>query len=85
MFYSKTMIFLQTNWILAFVCAFTFFGAGKAEAKGGGADHGFLWGGMSVVTSAVLIELFHAGWFLVLLGQAGLFIGIGIFRATRDR
>ena len=79
------MIFLQTNWILAFVCAFTFFGAGKAEAKGGGPDHGFLWAGLSVVTSAVFIELFGAGWFLVLLGQAGLFIGIGIFRAMRDR
>jgi hypothetical protein len=79
------MIFLQTHWILAFVCAFTFFGAGKAEAKGGGPDHAFLWAGLSVVTSAVFIELFDAGWFLVLLGQAGLFIGIGIFRAMRDR
>jgi hypothetical protein len=38
-----------------------------------------------VVTSAVFIELFDAGWFLVLLGQVGLFIGIGIFRAMRDR
>jgi hypothetical protein len=79
------MIFLQTNWILAFVCAFTFFGAGKAEGKGGGSGHGFLWAGLSVVTSAVLIQLLGAGWFLVLLGQAGLFVGIGIFRAMRDR
>jgi hypothetical protein len=79
------MIFLQTNWILAFVCAFVFFGAGKAEAKGGGPDHGFLWAGLSVATSAVLIQFFETGWFLVLLGQAGLFVGIGIFRAMRDR
>ena len=79
------MIFLQPNWILAFVCAFTFFGAGKAEAKGGGPDHGLLWSALSVATSAVLIKFFDAGWFLVLLGQAGTFIGIGIFRAIRDR
>ena len=79
------MIFLQPNWILAFVCAFTLFGAGKAEAKGGGPDHSLQWGALSVATSAVLIKFFDAGWFLVLLGQFGLFIGIGIFRAMRDR
>jgi len=79
------MIFLQTNWILAFVCAFIFFGAGKAEAKGGGSDNGFLWAGLSIATSAVFIRFFDAGWFLVLLGQAGMFLGIGIFRALRDR
>ena len=64
------MIFLQPNWIIAFVCAFTFYGMGKAEARGGGANNGVVWG---------------AGWLLVLLGQIGLFIGIGIFRALRDR
>jgi hypothetical protein len=79
------MIFLQPNWILAFVCALTFFGAGKAEAKSGGPNHSFLWAALSVATSALLIKLFDAGWFLVLLGQAGVFIEIGIFRAIRDR
>ena len=56
MILSKAMIFLQPNWILAFVCAFTFFGAGKAEAKGGGPDHGLLWGALSVAASAALIK-----------------------------
>jgi hypothetical protein len=79
------MIFLQTNWILAFVCAFIFFGAGKAEAKGGGPDHGLLWSASSVATSAVLIKFLDAGWILVLLGQVGMFVGIGIIRAMRDR
>jgi hypothetical protein len=79
------MTFLQPAWILAFVCAFTFFGAGKAEAKDGGPDHGLLWAALSVATSALLIKVFNAGWFLVLLGQAGVFIGIGVFRAMRDR
>jgi hypothetical protein len=79
------MVFLQPAWILAFVCAFTFFGAGKAEAKGGGPDHGLLWSVLSVATSAALIKFMGAGWLLVLLGQVGLFIAIGIFRAMRDR
>ena len=79
------MTFLQPHLLLAFVCAFTFFGAGKAEAKGGGPDHGLLWSALSVATSAALIRFFDAGWFLVLLGQLGVFIGIGIFRAMRDR
>jgi hypothetical protein len=79
------MIFLQTHWILAFVCAFIFFGAGKAEAKGGGSGHGVLWGALSLVTSALFIQLFDAGWFLVLLAQAGLFFGIGVFRTWKDR
>jgi hypothetical protein len=79
------MIFLQTNWILAFVCAFVFFGAGRAEAKGGGRDHGLLWSGLSVATSAALIQFLGAGWLLVLLGQAGLFVGIGVIRAMKDR
>ena len=79
------MIFLQANWIIAFVCAFTFYGSGKAEARGGNADNGLLWAALSVAISALLIQAFGAGWLLVLSGQIGLFIGIGIFRALRDR
>jgi hypothetical protein len=79
------MSFLQPNLLLAFVCAFTFFAAGKAEAKGGGPNHGLLWSVLSAATSAVFIKLFDAGWMLVLLGQAGVFVGIGIFRAMKDR
>lgn len=79
------MIFLQPNWIIAFVCAFTFYGMGKAEARGGGADNGVVWGALSVVISVLLIQVWSTGWLLVLLGQIGLFIGIGIFRALRDR
>ena len=77
------MIFLQTSWIIAFVCAFTFYGAGKAEARDGGRHSGVLWAGLSIATSALLIQFVGAGWLLVLLGQAGLFVGIGIFRALR--
>ena len=49
------MVFLQASWIIAFVCAFTLFGAGKAEARGGGSDNGWLWAGLSIAVSALLI------------------------------
>lgn len=79
------MIFLQTNWILAFVCAFVLYGAGKAEAREAGRHAGLLWAGLSIAVSALLIRFLGAGWFLVLVGQAALFVGIGVFRAMRDK
>jgi len=79
------MIFLQTNWIIAFVCAFVLYGAGKTEAREAGRNAGLLWAGLSIAVSALLIQFFGAGWILVLVGQAALFAGIGIFRAMRDK
>jgi hypothetical protein len=79
------MIFLQTNWILAFVCAFVLYGAGKAEAREAGPNAGALWAGLSIAVSAVLIQFLGAGWILVLVGQAALFVGIGVFRAMRSK
>jgi hypothetical protein len=46
---------------------------------------GLLWSGLSVLISALALSLFHAGWLVILLGKAGLLIGIGIFRMIRDR
>ncbi len=77
------MIFLQTNWIIAFVCAFVLFGAGKAEAREAGRYAGLLWAALSIAVSALLIRFFGAGWFLVIIGQVALFAGIAIFRASR--
>lgn len=80
------MIFLQSNWILAFVCAFVFFGAGKQSTGIPGAkNHSFLWAGLSIAISALAIQFLGAGWFLVLVAQCGLFIAIGIFRSFRER
>lgn len=80
------MIFLQTNWIIAFVCAFIFFGAGKQDAgMPGGRNHSFLWAGLSIGVSALVIHLLGAGWILVLVAQCGLFAAIGVIRALRDR
>jgi hypothetical protein len=79
------MIFLQTNWIIAFVCAFVLYGAGKAEARDAGRYAGLLWAGLSIAVSALLIRFLGAGWLLVLVGQAALFAGIAIFRAMRSK
>lgn len=79
------MIFLQPNWILAFVCAFIFFGAGKQNVGlDGGKNFSFLWAGLSIAVSALVIRFLDAGWILVLVAQAVLFFAIGAIRAMRD-
>ena len=80
------MIFLQPNWIIAFVCAFVFYGAGKQNASmPGGRNQSLLWTGLSIGVSALALHLFSAGWLLVLVAQCGLFVAIGIFRSLRER
>lgn len=79
------MIFLQSNWIIAFVCAFVLYGAGKADAREAGPNAGLLWAGLSIAVSALLIRFLGAGWLLVLVGQIALFASIGIFRAMRRK
>jgi len=46
-------------------------------------ESSLLWSGLSVLVSALVVFLFHAGWLGILLGQIGLFIGIGVFRMLR--
>jgi hypothetical protein len=77
------MIFLQANWILAFVCAVTYYQMGRMEAREG-RDSGMLWAGLSIAVSALVIQLLSAGWILVVLAQIGLFAAITIFRTVRD-
>jgi hypothetical protein len=79
------MTFLQANWIIAFVCAFVLYGAGKAEAREAGRNTGMFWAGLSIAVSTLLIRFLGAGWILVLVGQAALFVGIGVFRAMREK
>jgi hypothetical protein len=78
------VIFLQPNWIFAFVCAFIFYGAGQMEARETGRDNGILWAGLSIAISALVIQVFHGGWVPVLLAQGGFFVGIGVFRVLRE-
>ena len=80
------MIFLQPNWIIAFVCALVFYGAGKQNTGiPGGTNQSLLWTGLSIGVSALAIHLLGAGWVLVLVAQCGLFVAIGIFRSFRER
>ena len=80
------MIFLQPVWIIAFVCAFVFFGAGKQNATvPGGKNLSFLWMGLSIAVSALVIGVFSGGWIHVLVAQLVLFVAIGIFRSIGDR
>ena len=44
----------------------------------------FLWVVMSVVISLLLLTLFRLGGVGIILGQAGLFLGITFFRIIRD-
>ena len=78
------MIFLQPGWILAFVCAYVFYGAGQFEARDGARNNRMLWAGLSLALSALVIQAFRGGWLAVLLAQAGLFVAIGLFRALRE-
>jgi hypothetical protein len=61
------------------VCAVFFHRAAEFEK-----ESGLLWSGLSVLVSALVVFLFHAGWLGILPGQVGLFIGIGVFRMFRD-
>jgi len=80
------MFYLQPVWIIAFVCAFVFFGAGKQNAGIlGGKNRSYLWMGLSIAVSAVAIAGLGAGWPGVLFSQAILFVAIGIFGSIRDR
>jgi hypothetical protein len=79
------MFIYQPSWILAFVFTFVFFGAGRAEARGGGRDNAFLWAGLSFGVSALVLQLLHAGWVTLVIAQAALFVAIGVFRAWRQK
>jgi hypothetical protein len=78
------MFYLQPTWVIAFVCAFVFFGAGKQNAGIlGGKNQSYLWAGLSIAVSAFVISFFNAGWPVVLLAQAGLFVAIGFIGSRR--
>jgi hypothetical protein len=77
------VFFYQPNWIIAAICAITFFKAGRAEARDTARDNGLIWAGLSIAVSALIIQGFGAGWLLVLLAQIGLFVGIAVFRTLR--
>lgn len=42
-----------------------------------------LWPGLSLLVSAATLFCFHWGWWGILPGQAGLLLGIAVFRLLR--
>ena len=75
---------LSLELVLAMVCAFTFFRAGQVESLNEARDFGFPWALISALISALVLVVFNGSWGILLLSQAGLFFGIGIYRALRD-
>jgi hypothetical protein len=76
------MIFLQPSWVLAFVFAFVYLGAGRMEERhGDGRNNGILWAGLSIAASATAIRLLGGGSLLVVVSQVLLFGAITAYRA----
>ncbi|MGA3283809.1 MAG: hypothetical protein ABSD57_05040 [Verrucomicrobiota bacterium] len=70
------MPYLAILMVVAF--AVFFYRAAKIEN-----ESGLLWCGLSVVISIATLFFFGWGWLGTVLGQAGLFAGITLFRMTR--
>lgn len=76
--------FIQSPILLAVVCAYTYYVLGAYEAQQGGNHNGLLWVFLSLLVSLVVLGLFKGGWGVLLIAQAGLFVGIAVFRAVRE-
>jgi hypothetical protein len=61
-------------------CAIFFHRAAEFEN-----ESSLVWTGLSVVVSVITLFVFRWGWLGSLLGQAGLFLGIAIFRTLRNK
>lgn len=70
--------------IAAFVCMVAFFRAGRLDSTGEAHDYAFPWALMSVLVSALVLVGLKGSWFVLMLCQIGLFLGIGVYRALRD-
>ena len=60
-----------------------YFNAGKFEARNGAADHSVLWAALSLLTSLIALWA-GAGWFLWLLAQVALLLGIAVVRVLLE-
>jgi len=62
------------------IVAFAIFFYRAAEFEN---ESGLLWSGLSILISVATLFFLRWGWLGTLLGQAGLFVGIGIFRMVQ--
>jgi hypothetical protein len=73
------MPFYSFNFVLLLACAVFFYRAGEFERTSG-----LLWAGLSILVSLGIWFLLHGGFFSVLLGQVGLFVGITLYRYWKN-
>ena len=66
--------------LIIVACAIFFHRAAEFEN-----ESSLVWTGLSVVISVMTLFVFRWGWLGCLLGQAGLFPGIAIFRTLRSK
>jgi len=66
--------------LIIVACAIFFHRAAEFEN-----ESSLVWTGLSVVISVMTLFVFRWGWLGCLLGQAGLFLGITIFRMLRSK
>ena len=70
--------------LLIIISAVMFYGFGQHEARDGSANDGFLWACLSLAMSWLVVSVLKAGMTMQVLGQAAVFVGIGVFRAMRE-
>lgn len=73
------MPFYSMGFAFALACAAFFYQAGVRET-----GSGVPWAGFSVLISGLILMLVQGGVPAVLLGQAGLLVGITLYRVWRD-
>ena len=72
------MPFYSFNLVLMVVFAIFFYRAGELEDS-----PGLLWAALSALISFLVWQWLRWGLLAMILGQIGLFVGIGVFRAIR--
>jgi hypothetical protein len=72
-FYSLTFVVLLASAVL-------YYRAGEFEGASG-----ITWAGLSVLISVVIWRWLEGGMFAVLIGQAGLFAALTLYRTHRNR
>ena len=77
--HARAVPFYSLAFVLALLCVGFFYKAGQDEMRSG-----FLWGGLSLVLSMLVIVTFGGGMGMVLLSQLALLAGITFYRVWRD-
>ena len=78
------MELLGSPFLLAAVCAYTYYALGTHDSPQNGRGIGLLWAILSLVVSLFVCYVCGRGWTWILLSQVMLYFGIALFRAVRQ-